>query len=311
MAARTVLAPAAALLLPWCAAAGAQPPAITDLGNGVYAFIGSTNEASPDNRAEVGNAGFIVGAIGTVVINTGGSYRHGRQILEAAERVGGKPVVLAVITQPLQEFIMGNAAFAERGVPLLAHEAGAELIADRCEICLRNLTRMLGDDAMRGTKVVVPTRTIKQSTEIDAGGRKLQLLHYGWGSTPGDLAVFDPESGTLFAGALVSIGRLPELRDADTRGWIQALSKLAALPVRALIPGYGLPGEATAMEPIRRYIELATARTGALQQGGASLYETVRKADVPEFAHWNLYPLVHPRNIQRIYLQIENEEFGR
>ena len=70
----------------------------TALGNGVYAVFGSTNEASPENQGRIGNAGFIVGADGTIVINTGSSYRHGRELLETAERVGGKPVVLAVIT---------------------------------------------------------------------------------------------------------------------------------------------------------------------------------------------------------------------
>lgn len=281
----------------------------TALGNGVYAVFGSTNEASPENQGRIGNAGFIVGADGTIVINTGSSYRHGRELLETAERVGGKPVVLAVITQPLQEFIMGSAAFADRDIPILAHEAGARLIGERCENCLRNLRRLLGEQAMLGTRVLMPARTVSQSIELDAGGRKLRVLHFGWGSTPGDLAVYDSTSGILFAGALVSISRLPDLRDSNTSGWLSALHAIDELSPRILVPGYGPSGAAAATAPVRHYIERVAELARDRQRGGASLYETLRNVQLPEFQDWALYALLHPRNVQKLYLQFENEEF--
>lgn len=294
-------------------AMGAEDAALaaTALGDGVYAVFGSRNEASPENQGRIGNAGFIVGAEGTIVINTGSSYRHGRELLEMAERMGGKPVVLAVITQPLQEFIMGSAAFADRGIPVLAHEAGAKLIGERCENCLRNLRRLLGDEAMLGTRVVVPARTVSQSGPINAGGRILRLIHVGWGSTPGDLAVFDPASGVLFAGALVSIGRVPDLRDADTEGWLEALHALEELSPRILVPGYGPRGDVSAIAPMRHYIERIFTLVRMRQRGGDSLYETIHGADLAEFSDWTLYPVIHPRNIHRLYLRFENEEFGQ
>lgn len=206
---------------------------------------------------------------------------------------------------------MGSAAFAERGIPLLAHEAAAQLIADRCETCLRNLTRLLGPEAMLGTRVVLPTLTLTTSAETERGGRTLQLLHHGWGSTPGDLAVFDPSTGTLFAGALVSSGRIPELRDADAGGWLRALDALSVLQPRVVVPGYGPPARPDAIVQMRRYIELTRNRVRTLQQAGASLYETINAAGVAEFATWDLYTVIHPRNTQRLYLQEEAAEFGR
>lgn len=291
-------------------AADAAAPSVTPVDDGVYALIGSRNEANTDNQGRVGNAGFIVGPAGTIVINTGSSYHHGRELIEAAQRIGGKPVVLAVITQPLQEFIMGSAAFAERGIPLLAHDDGARLIGERCERCLRNLTHLLGAEAMRGTRVVVPQRTVSHSVDIEAGGRPLRLLHFGWGSTPGDLAVYDPASGVLFAGALVSIGRIPDLRDADVLGWLAALRTLGELSPRILIPGYGPPGDTGALAPLTRYIEQASATVRDIQRSGASLYEAIQGAKLTEFADWALYPVLHPRNVHKLYLQFENEELN-
>lgn len=282
-----------------------------EVARGVFVLEGSMNEASAENAAEVGNVGFIVGESGTIVINTGGSYRHGKRILETAERTGGKPVVLAVITQPLQEFIMGNAAFAERGIPLLAHEAAARLIAERCETCLLNLKALLGEEVMKGTRVVVPDRTLQESGTIVEGGREIRLLHFGRGSVPGDLAVLDTASGALFAGALVSNRRIPEMRDADTDGWLKGLAQLSALSFRALVPGYGPPGARSDISAMRRYLESITDLVGDTLREGTSLYDAVRTTELPEFADWALYGVIHRRNVQTVYLQLEVAEFDR
>ncbi len=52
----------------------------------------------------------------------------------------------------------------------------------------------------------MPDRTVEDTTQIDSGGRALQLLYFGPASTPGDLAVLDTSTGVLFAGGLVSAG---------------------------------------------------------------------------------------------------------
>ena len=85
----------------------------------------------------------------------------------------------------------------------------------------------------------------------------------GWASSPGDLVVRDLHSGVVFAGALVSVGRIPELRDGDPAGWRDALVDLQAL-ARAqgdrIVPGYGAPVSATALDAMRDYIADTEAR---------------------------------------------------
>ena len=163
------------------------------VAEGVYAFIGAAGAISADNGGWVGNSGFIVGRSGVIVIDTGVSYRHGRAMAEAIRRITYKPIQLVIITHAVQEFLFGNAAFEELGVPLLTHARSAELMRSRCERCLENLRNLLGDDALAGTRLVVPRQTIESSSALDVGGRKLDLLYFGWASTPGDLAVLDRE----------------------------------------------------------------------------------------------------------------------
>lgn len=313
------MASLAVLLVLLAVTFGARAQEALTLAEGVHVFVGDTGEPSPANRGRIGNVGFVVGDSGTVVINAGASYRHGRALLAAAERIGGKPVVLVVITQPVQEFVMGAAAFADQGIPVLAHRASAALIASRCEDCLHRLRQVLGEDEMAGSRVHRPERQIEASTTLEAGGRRLALIHPGWGSSPGDLVVRDARSGVVFAGALVSVDRVPELRDSDPRGWLAALDALQALtrgeaghanavdmPAGArIVPGYGPPVSAAALDAVRDYIVDTEARVRSLFDAGTPLSALVQAAQLPRYAGWALYQPVHGRNVQQRYLALE------
>jgi glyoxylase-like metal-dependent hydrolase (beta-lactamase superfamily II) len=285
-----------------------QPVRVADA---VYAFIGDPGELGPANGGEVGNAGFIVGSTGVVVIDTGVSYRHGKAMVQAIRKISPLPLELVIITHAVQEFLFGNAAFAELNVPLLTHAESAELMRSRCDHCLSNLHKILGEEAMRGTRLVVPERTVTESTVLDVAGRRLDLLFYGWASTPGDLAVLDRESGVLFAGGLVANQRIPELRDGKLDGWLQALDRLEQLPARAIVPGHGTVGGKEQVQATAAYLRALDAKVRALYKEGASLMQAVDTADLPAYAGWSMYPVSHRQNVLHRYLQLEVDELGR
>ena len=280
------------------------------VATGVYALIGDSGEVSLQNRGAVGNAGFIVGDRGVIVVDTGISYRYGKAMLANIEGVTPLPIELAIISHPIQEFLFGAAAFQERNIPILAHQKTAELMRNRCAVCLKNLRRLLGEEEMLGSSVVVPNRLVEQSLRLSAGGRDLELLYFGWASTPGDLAVFDRASGVLFAGGLVSVGRIPELRDADLRGWIGALRQLEKLPIKWVIPGHGPVSTGEQITQTLNYLATLEAKVRALYKKGVGLTDTIAQAQLPDFASWNLYAVIHPQNVQHVYLRLENEDFN-
>lgn len=275
------------------------------LGDGVYVLVGALEEPAPGNRGAIGNIGLLAGDSGTIVIGTGISYRDGRALIDAAARITGQQVVLAVVTQPLQEFVMGMEAFAERGIPVVAHQDAAELIAERCEVCLHNLRRLLGEDEMAGTRVRTPSRSVTESTTLEAGGRRIELVHPGWASAPGDLLVRDLATGVVFTGALAAFDRVPEMRDGHIQTWLATLDTLAAQAPAQIAPGYGLPASAERLREIRRYIADTDALAKARVDTGAALSEVAVGADLPGFAGWALYPTLHPRNLHYRYLARE------
>jgi len=302
------LLPCLLLLCAWPALARALEP--VRVADGVYAFIGALGEAAADNGGNIGNSGFIVGRTGVIVIDTGISYRHGQAILDAIHRVSDKPVQLVIVTHAVQEFLFGNAAFAELGTPMLTHTRSAELMRQRCDHCLANLHKILGEHTMAGTRLVVPERTVDRSTTLEVAGRKLELLHFGWAATPGDLAVLDQSSGTLFAGGLVSVGRIPEIRDCDFEGWLQVLEQLQRLSPSHVVPGFGQPGGPEALAATGTYLRALDAKVKDLYARSSSLLESVENADLPDYEGWLMYSVLHRRNAQHRYLQLETRDLG-
>lgn len=282
-----------------------------EVAPGVYAFLGENAEPAPANGGFVGNSGFIVGDSGVLVIDTGGSRQHGVAMLRAIARVTPKPVELVVITHAIQDFVFGAAAFSERGIPLLAHRKTVDLMRARCEHCLELLRPVLGDAVLHGTTLILPQRVVDGDLTVRLGHREVDLIHPGWASTPGDLLVLDRSTRTLFTGGVVTAARVPELRDGDQEGWVQALETLKSLAPSRLVPGYGPLCGVEAARHMIEYLHALDARMRRLYEEGAGLTEAIDRADLSQYQAWALYPEQHRRNALRRYLHLEVEDLER
>lgn len=293
----------------WAAGADAIDP--TPVATDVYAFVGAVGEIDPSTRGRIGNSGFIVGADGVIVIDTGVSHRHGVELLAAIRRVTDRPIALVIITHAVQEFLYGTTAFAAEGAPLLCHEKTAALMRERCEHCLENLQLMLGDDEMDGTRLVIPTNTIAGSTDLVVAGRTLSLIHPGWASTPGDLLVLDRATGVLFTGGVVVNGRIPELRDGRFDDWLVALDSIGGIGATWLVPGYGPPVGSDAARATRDYLTALDQLVRRLYGANVGLMEAVDSGALPAYSRWSGYETVHRKNVLGRYLQLELEDLAR
>jgi glyoxylase-like metal-dependent hydrolase (beta-lactamase superfamily II) len=303
---------ALALALACAAAARAEDaPWPIQVASGVYQLRGATGEPEPANRGRVGNAGFIVGPQGVLAVDSGTSYREGQALLAAIARVTDRPVRALVVTHARQEFLFGARAFQERGIPLLMQTDVAGTMASRCDGCLQTLRRLLGDDEMKGTAVPVPDRRFDASQPWDAIGRPVRLLVFGHSSGPGDTAVLDVQTGTLFAGGLLDLGRIPDLQDADLAGWRRALAELHALRLTTVVPGHGPAAGANAIYTVERYLVQLERRVRELLAANAPLSAVADACRLPEFAGWVGYDTIHRRNAALLFLRDEREAFGK
>lgn len=310
----------AALCAPWllgaCVAPGsvsaaAEPGVPIEVAAGVYMLRGAAGEAAPENLGRVGNAGFVVGPSGVVVIDSGTSYLQGVALLQAIQRVTPLPVRRLVLTHTRQEFLFGAAAFVERGIPVQMQTQAARLMAGRCEGCLKTLKRLLGEEAMRGTVVVKPGILFDDSTTLDLIGRPLRLLTFGHSSGPGDVAVLDEHSGVLFAGGLLDQERIPDVQDAQLPGWHRALAALARLPLRRIVPGHGPVAGPGLIGTVESYLHQLEERALALVKAGAALSEVPAATHLPDFETWDQYETIHRRNASVVFLRLEQAQLAQ
>ena len=285
-------------------------PVAVEVAPGVYMLRGAAGEVGVDNLGRIGNAGFIVGTTGVLAIDTGTSYRHGVALLAAIRRVSDKPVRLAIVTHARQEFLFGATAFRERGIPVHMQQQAAALMQSRCDRCLKTLNQLLGSTAMQGTAMFKPDVEFSQSHAIDAIiGRRVQVLHFGHSSGPGDTAVLDLQSGVLFAGGLLDQLRIPDVQDSDLDGWLRTLQAMRELPIKIIVPGHGPVASAQLIDTTTRYLAQLQTRVMALLQAGAALSEVPDAAALAEFAGWDQYDTIHRRNASMLFVRLEREQW--
>jgi glyoxylase-like metal-dependent hydrolase (beta-lactamase superfamily II) len=306
--ARALLAVVASLGTSGFAAPFPEP---VELGPGVYVFYGAREEPSRSNRGHVSNQGFIVAAAGVIVIDSGSTAAFAGHMIAAIRARTAKPLALVILTRPVDDAIFGATVFQQRGARVVAHEAAAKLIAERCALCLRNLASELGEDLTAGTGVPRPDRVFKGTQPLSAAGRRLEILDYSGAAAPGSIAVWDPESGLLFAGGLASFERVPETRDGVVADWVLALRDLARIPARAIIPAYGPAGSRSSLEALAAYLTALDSRTAQAYTARVSLLEAPRTVGIPEYRDWALYDAVHPRNVHHAYVARERRELAK
>lgn len=290
-------------------AAGPDAPEPVEVAPGVYMMQGAAGEPDPANRGRVGNAGFIVGDSGVIAVDTGTSYRQGVALLEAVGRVTAKPVRLALITHARQEFLFGATAYRERGIPVQMHRRAAQLMAARCENCLKNLRRTLGEQEMRGTAMFRPDGDFEEGRVLELIGRPVRVLYHGHSSGPGDIAVLDENTGTLFAGGLLDNQRIPDIQDCDPEGWREALAALRRAGAGIAVPGHGPAAPAPeVIGAVENYLARLESRVGELLRGGVALSAVADRADMPGYEGWDQYDTVHRRNASIMYLRLEREQ---
>jgi len=291
----------------------APPGEPQEVAPGVFVVAGTGGEVDPANRGRIGNVGFIVGPQGVLVIDSGVSARHGQALLASIRRITPLPLRAVLLTHVRQEFVFGATAFQASGVPVWIHPVAARLMAARCDNCLKTLKRVLGDDELAGSRVAKPDRLLDSLPAAEADlatllGRRVRLLAWGpdsHSSGPGDLAVLDETTATLFAGGLMDARSIPDLQDARPEGWRAALDALQAMPLARIVPGHGPVAPPALIAQTRRYLDQLDARIAELLNAGTPLSDVAEAATLPEFAQWDQADTIHRRNASIVFLRQE------
>lgn len=280
------------------------------VGPGDYAAVADSGPADGHNAGAVGNSGLVAGPAGTILIGTGSSASHGAALLAAARRVSDRPVVAGINLQASPEHVLGNGVLAGAGIRVIAHRATEQFMRRNCERCLRDVNNEIGASPPPPASIDLPGSLIDGDIADRSTGRTIEILHLGHTYQPGSLVVVDRAAGVAWLGNLASIGRVPDIANADIDRWLAALDTIERLGVTTIVPGFGPVAPTARLKELSGYLNDLRDAVGRSFRAGRTLQATQREAALPAYASWAMHDRLHPKNVQRLYLQMESAELA-
>jgi quinoprotein relay system zinc metallohydrolase 2 len=284
--------------------AGAVPAATSDFNltqpaPGVFVHLGQQVSPAAAGHDDIANIGFIVGKTCIAVIDTGGSVSVGQTLRAAIRQHSAVPICYVINTHVHFDHVLGNAAFKDDHPSFV----GSMALANAMKRSASFFFQQFGAD-----QIIGPDRLVEKELTLDLGGRRLSLRAWPTAHTDCDLTVVDETTGTLWAGDLLFRERLPAL-DGSVKGWLAAIADLTKWHMKLTIPGHGtlardLPA---ALAPEQHYLQALRDSIRTDLKQGVSLQSALGEAADGERGTWLLWDEVHPRNVARVYQELEWE----
>jgi quinoprotein relay system zinc metallohydrolase 2 len=273
---------------------------------GIFFRRGVDEDATAGNLGAIANVGFVVGQHAVAVFDPGGSFADGKQVLGAVRARTRLPVRYVVLSHAHPDHVFGAQAFAAEHPEFVGHEKLPGALAVRAEYYRKRLAAIVGErDA---GAVVMPTVLVRDRTNLDLGGRTLQITAHPVAHTDNDLTALDSATGTLLASDLVFVGRVPSL-DGSLRGWLRELAALKSVSARRAVPGHGPVGVdwPRASADLERYLGVLLQETRDAIRKGIPIEEAVNVVGRSERDRWVLFDDYHGGNVTQAFKELEWE----
>ncbi|MFF0149099.1 cyclase [Amycolatopsis sulphurea] len=189
----------------------------------------------------VSNCGWIRGREAVLVVDTCGTEQDTLDLVTDVRKYSAAEMPLTVVlTHAHGSHYNGTGVALRNGGRVLAAAAAVPRVRTGPQVddVHFQFTRWGALEAPPAEVV----HTVIEPVEVDLGGVVVEVVPFpGIAHTDGDLVAFEPRTGTLFAGGLLSVGATPLATCGSIPGWLTALDWLDKVfpDVRTFVPGHG------------------------------------------------------------------------
>lgn len=256
-----------------------------ELSDGVYALMA--------DKPPRDNSGFVVGKDGVLVIDAGINGAMARHIQEIVHETTGRPILYLANTVYHGDHTFGNYAFPDSTEVIASRKTRESMTDLEAEKRARSESLFGNLDAIADVKEWrLPDVVFDDFTEVDLGGRKVQLWHFGPGNSPGDTVIYVPEARAAWTGNLIGYERaLPMLLEDGPVPYLDTLAKFKnTLDVKTIVPGHGPFGSAKSLDRMMEYLRWLAEAVDRASRLGLSVdaaVETVTLLGKFRIPRWN------------------------
>ena len=267
--------------------------------------------ATPPVRGAA-NAGFVVTATSVVMVGAPDSPATAARWLDAVRAVTPKPVSHLLLTGYHPEQAGAIAALKARGAAIVARRvapppAQTNPIAPVAEAASDTAEAEAAAPAPNAPDPFVADLWLEDSTDLLFGGVHLQALALAPVHGPHEMAYLLADDAVLYAGELLVTGRLPDVRDADTARWIEALAELQKQGATVVVPARGpVSREPQAeLQRARDYLGLLRSAMGEAARSRTPFDEAYERGDWSPYAELPMFDTLNRANARHTYLQAQ------
>ena len=221
-------------------------------------------------------------------------------------QVTALPVRYVIMTHMHPDHVFGAVAFADDHPIFVAHARMAPILVERGEFYRNRLADVLGLDA--AGDYAKPTMLVEDDATIDLGSRVLRLHAHPTAHTDNDLSVIDSATGTLWAGDLLFVDRIPAV-DGSILGWLSELHAMQSWPVQRAIPGHGPASVAwpQGAQEQQNYLTTIVREVRSIIAHGGDIETAIATVGQSERGRWALFDDYNGRNVTAAFKELEWE----
>lgn len=305
------------LLVQQSIAAGYAPTSVEmnvkKVSEHVYYVEGEPGIAT-DNEGFISNAGFVITGDGVVVFDALGTPSLANKLVSKIRELTEQPIRKVIVSHYHADHIYGLQVFEEIGAEISAPEGAQKYLqSEAAKERLEERQFSLEPWVNENTHLVLPDVTLSKSTNFTMGDVAFTINYMGKAHSDGDLSMLVEPDRVLFSGDIIFEGRVPFVGSADTKNWLETLTRLETGGLTALIPGHG-PASTSPDETIaltRAYLAYLREVMGAAVDEFIAFDEAYGEADWSKFRDLPAFEEANRTNAYQVYLSMEAELLGQ